>query len=124
MSDRQEKVVVNGVPDWTPRRRLNRSVAIMNLVNHILDKIIFNLKDRRPENRARPISSSRPKRGGVEIFGFIDAGEEIIFVSGNVPGSMSDQTFVDSEKVSDSETPIFFGLTNIFPGAAATKTSK
>ena len=70
MGDRQEQVVMDGIPDLTPRRGPNRDVAIMNLVNHILDKIIFNLKDRRPENRARPISSSRPKRGGVEIFGF------------------------------------------------------
>ena len=30
---------------------------------------------------------------------------------------MGDQTLVDSEKVSDSETPIFFGLTYIIPGA-------
>ena len=30
---------------------------------------------------------------------------------------MSDQTFVDSVKVSDSEPPILFGLIDIFPGA-------
>ena len=115
MGDRQDKVVMNGVLHLTARRGPNRGVAIMNLIDHILDKVIFNLKDTRPEDRARPISSGRPKRGGVEIFGFIDAGEEMIFVSGNVPGSMSDQTFVDSVKVSDSEPPILFGLTDIVP---------
>ena len=61
MGDRQDKLVMNGVLDLTPRRGPNRGVAIMNLIDHILDKVIFNLKDTRPEDRARPITSGRLK---------------------------------------------------------------
>ena len=61
VGNRQKKVVVNRIPDRAPRRRPNGGVAIMNLIDHILDKVIFNLEDRRPEDKARPISSGHPK---------------------------------------------------------------
>jgi len=61
VGDRQEQVVMDGIPDLTPRRGPNRDVAIKNLIDHILDKVIFNLEDRRPEDKARPISSGHPK---------------------------------------------------------------
>lgn len=70
VGDRQEKVIMNGVPNLTPRGGSNRDVAIMNLKDHVLDKVLFNLEDRRLEDRARPVSSGCPERGGVEIFGF------------------------------------------------------
>ena len=45
MSDRKKKMAVNRVPDLTPRRRPNGGIAIMNLTDHIVGKIFFNLEN-------------------------------------------------------------------------------
>ena len=116
VGNRQKKVVVNRIPDRAPRRRANGGVAIMNLIDDIMDKFLFNLKNRRPEDGVRAVWLGRPERGVVKIFGLNNASQERIFASGNIPGSMGDKTFVDSVKISDSKTPILFGLTYILPG--------
>lgn len=46
-----------------------------------------------------------------------DGSEETVFVSDYVPSSVSDEALVDSVKLSDSQTSIFFGLTNVLPRA-------
>jgi hypothetical protein len=84
----------------------------MNLINDIMGKFLFNLKNRRPKDGARAIRLGRPEGGVVKIFALDNAGEKRIFNSGNIPGIMSDKTFVDSVQVSDSKTHILFGLTD------------
>jgi hypothetical protein len=88
----------------------------MNLIDDVMGKFLFNLKNRRPENGARAIRLGRPEGGVVKIFGLDNAGEKRIFNSGNIPGIMSDKTFVDNVKVFDSNTHILFGLIDILPG--------
>jgi hypothetical protein len=116
VGDRQKKVVVNRIPYLTPRRGPNRDVAIMNLIDDILDKVLFNLENGRPKDGARAIRFGRPEGGRVKIFGLNNASQERIFCDGDIPGSMSDKTFVDSVKVSDAKTPILFGLADILLG--------
>ena len=44
-SDRQEEMVVNGVPYRTPRSRLDGGVTCMNLVDRVGGEIILDLQD-------------------------------------------------------------------------------
>lgn len=64
----------------------------------------------------RAISFGHPEGGRVKIFGFNNASQERIFASGDITGSMSDKTFVHCVKISDSMTPILFGLADILLG--------
>jgi hypothetical protein len=116
VGDRQKQVVVNRIPYLTPRRRPNGSVAIMNLINDVVNKVLFHQENRRLEDGARAISSGHLEGGRVKIFGFNNVSQERIFASGDITGSMSDKTFVHCVNISDSMTPILFGSVDILPG--------
>lgn len=60
------------------------------------------MEDRRPEDGARVIRIGSPERSVGEILGFKDSSKKRVFVGGNVPGSLSDKTFIDRIKVSDA----------------------
>jgi hypothetical protein len=79
VGDRQKQVAVNRIPDLTPRRGPNGGVAIMNLIDDGVNKILFHLENRRLEDGARAISSGHQEGGRVKIFGFKNASQERIF---------------------------------------------
>ena len=104
---------MNIFPNLAPRRGPNRTVTSMKLIDRVLGQILFDPKNRRPEDRSRAISCCRPKRGIVEIFSLEDAGEKGIFVRGNVPSRMGDKAFVNSIEV--TEPAVLLRLANVFP---------
>ena len=68
--DWQKKVVVNVLPDGTPRGRPNGGVACLNLENDIVVKLLFNLHNGRPENGPGSFVVSSPERFIAKIFRF------------------------------------------------------
>jgi hypothetical protein len=75
------------------------------------------LEDGRPKDGARAIRTGSPERSVGEILDFKDSSKKRVFIGGNVPGSLSDKTFINRIKVSDAYTTILFRLTDILPGA-------
>ena len=57
----------------------------------------------------------------MEIFRLQDASEEVVFVSGNIPGNMGDKAFVNSIEVSDFKSSILLRLANVFPRAESNR---
>lgn len=49
-SDREIEVIMNGVPERTPRARPDTRVTLVNLNGAVLVEILLNLKNRGPEN--------------------------------------------------------------------------
>ena len=68
--DWQKKVVVNVLPDGTPRGRPYGGVACLNLENDIVVKLLFNLHNGRPENGLGPFIVSSSERFIGKIFRF------------------------------------------------------
>jgi len=52
LSDREKKVVMDGIPDVAPRGGLDRAVTLVELELNILGKFFFDLQDRRPKGRS------------------------------------------------------------------------
>lgn len=79
----------------------------MNLVDSIRCELFLDLENRGPKDGARAIRGSIPERGVVEIFSFKDTGKKGVFIGGNVPGSVSDKTFINRVKIPKMLRPPF-----------------
>lgn len=51
------------------------------------------------------------------MLGFEYGAKKKVFLSGNVPSSMHDQTFIHCREISNPKSPILFRLANVLPGA-------
>jgi len=68
--DRQQQMVVDGVPYRAPGGRPDRSVACLDLVDSIVAQILFDLHDGGPENGPRSCMISILEEGVRDIFYF------------------------------------------------------
>jgi hypothetical protein len=61
-------------------------------------------------------SGVRVPEGGIGIvFSFEHCSKQRVFISSNVPGSLDEETFVDSVEVPYSKSPVFSGQANVIP---------
>lgn len=57
----------------------------------------------------------------MEIFSLNNTGKKRIFISSNIPSSMSDKAFINGVEISDGQTTIILGLTDVIPGAKSNR---
>lgn len=80
----------------------------MDLNDAVLLEIIIEFKNRSPENGFRSVIFGRPEGVLREVFGFEDSREIWVFVSGNVPCCIQDETSVNRIDISNSKATVFF----------------
>jgi hypothetical protein len=87
----------------------------VNLNFAVVNKKFFNTGYRSPERRFDRMIWGAPETSVGEIFRFDNVREELILTCGNLPGDIKDETFVDSEKISDAQAAFLLRPAYIFP---------
>lgn len=123
LGDWKLKVIVDGFLDWALGRGPDGGIAIVNLIGGILDQVLFDLKDRQPEEGTRAVRLGLPKGGGMEVFSFDNTGKKRIFSSSNFPSGVSNQTFIHIVEIPDSKATIVLGLADVIPRTESNRIS-
>jgi len=119
--DRQQQMVVDGVPYRAPGGRPDRSVACLDLVDSIVAQILFDLHDGGPKNGPRSTGVSSPERTIMVVLSLQNICKKRAFVISNVVSSMNEKASVDGIEIPDTQPTIFLRLTNILPGSKSNR---
>lgn len=88
-SNRKFNMIVNFLPDWTPRSEPDTRISFVNLNSTILDQNIFYLENGRPKGRFDRSVAHQPEASVMKVFCFEDGSEERILTCGDIPSSMN-----------------------------------
>jgi hypothetical protein len=83
-------MIMNGVPNITPRSRPDTRIPFVNLNKAVLSEAIFNLKDKGPKRRSHRTWFGHPKGCVRVILSFKNGAEKLILFSSYVPSRVHD----------------------------------